>query len=139
MVYTNAQYANSENTSIRCDINGVTSYVPVTIGNSDYARIRDLIASGELTIAPYALPPAPPPTLTARQLRLGLLSLGIRAAQVEEAIASIPDEMTREAALIEWEYATTFDRKSELVASIGAALGLSESQIDDSWKQFARV
>jgi len=86
-----------------------------------------------------APPPSPPPTLTARQLRLGLLSLGIRAAQVEEAIAYIPDEMTREVALIEWEYATAFDRNSELVASIGAALGLSESQIDDSWAEFAKL
>ena len=53
-MYTNAQYIafNGTNTGIRCDINGVTSFVPIDPANVDYANIMALVASGELTIAP---------------------------------------------------------------------------------------
>ena len=55
-MYTNAQYYNDGLTGqlagIRCDINGVTSFVPIDATNTDYANIVQLVAAGELTIAP---------------------------------------------------------------------------------------
>jgi len=48
-VYANAQYVFE---SIRVDINGVTSFVPLDPANSDYAAIMALVAAGELVIAP---------------------------------------------------------------------------------------
>ena len=54
-MYTNAQYVNDllgNTTGIRCDINGVTSFVPIDPDNTDYANIMALVAAGELTIAP---------------------------------------------------------------------------------------
>jgi hypothetical protein len=53
-MYTNAQYIaiNGVNTSIRCDINGVTGFVPLDPANTDYQNIMALVAAGELTIAP---------------------------------------------------------------------------------------
>ena len=53
-MYTNAQYIafNGVNVSIRCDINGVTGFVPLDPANTDYANIMALVAAGELTIAP---------------------------------------------------------------------------------------
>ena len=59
-MYTNAQYIafNGTNTGIRCDINGVTSFVPIDPANTDYANIMQLVAEGKLTIAP-AEDPAP--------------------------------------------------------------------------------
>lgn len=54
-MYTNAQYYNTPLASpagIRCDINGVTSFVPIDPANTDYANIMALVAAGELTIAP---------------------------------------------------------------------------------------
>ena len=53
-MYTNAQYVtfNGVTTGIRCDINGVTSFVPIDPANVDYANIMALVAAGELTIAP---------------------------------------------------------------------------------------
>lgn len=78
------------------------------------------------------------PTLTAAQLRLALLGLGVTAAQVEAAIAAMPvTEMEREAARIQWEYATTFQRDHPLVVALGAALGLTEAQIDAAWREAA--
>ena len=54
-MYSNAQYVNGPfgtPISIRCDINGVTSFVPIDPANTDYANIMALVAAGELTIAP---------------------------------------------------------------------------------------
>ena len=56
MMYANAQYYNypsSKNSAgIRCDINGVTSFVPLDDANADYQKIMQLVAEGKLTIAP---------------------------------------------------------------------------------------
>jgi hypothetical protein len=53
-MYTNAQHieVSGQNTGIRVDINGLTSFVPLDPANSDYAAIMALVAAGELTIAP---------------------------------------------------------------------------------------
>ena len=54
--YSNAAYVNAPLTQttscIRCDINGVTSFVPIDPANTDYQNITALVAAGELTIAP---------------------------------------------------------------------------------------
>jgi len=126
MTYTNAQYTNPENTSIRCDINGVTSFVPVAPGNSDYAAIMALVADGELVIAPYVSPPPAPVTqVTMRQARLALLAAGLLDA-VEAAVAQAD-----RAVQIEWEYATVVERTSPLVEAIGSGLGMDAEAIDN--------
>ena len=55
-MYTNAQYVNDTMTGnpagIRCDINGVTSFVPLDSANTDYQNLMALVAAGELPIAP---------------------------------------------------------------------------------------
>lgn len=80
------------------------------------------------------------PTLTAAQLRLALLGLGVAAAQVEAAIDAMPGtEIEREAARIQWEYATFFPRDHALVIGVGAALGMTEAQIDQAWQQAATL
>lgn len=81
-------------------------------------------------------PPPPPPSyspLTARQLRLGLVSNGISLSQVEEAIDAIEDQKDKEVAQIEWEYASTFDRYHPLIEQVGGALELTSEQIDTMW------
>ena len=88
------------------------------------------------------LPPAAPalPTITARQLRLALLGLGLTGAQVEAQIATMPGtDTTREAARIEWEYATSYQRDHQLVAMLGAALNLTEAQITSAWMEAATL
>lgn len=53
-MYANAQYVASFGTvaGIRCDINGVTSFVPIEPANTDYQNIMQLVAEGKLIIAP---------------------------------------------------------------------------------------
>jgi hypothetical protein len=129
-MYTNAQYTNPENTSIRCDINGVTSFVPVAPGNSDYAAIMALVADGELVIAPYVSPPAAPVTqVTMRQARLALLAAGL-LDDVEALITQ-----TDKAVQIEWEYATVVYRDSPLVESITSNLNLTAEQVNTMFSE----
>jgi hypothetical protein len=54
-MHTNAQYYNGtygQLAGIRCDINGVTSFIPLDPANTDYANIMKLVEDNKLTIAP---------------------------------------------------------------------------------------
>jgi CTP-dependent riboflavin kinase len=54
-MYTNAQYIKNlsgDVNGIRCDINGVTSFVPIAPDNTDYKNIMALVKDNKLTIAP---------------------------------------------------------------------------------------
>lgn len=56
-MYENAQYSSGPSgavTTIRVNINGVTSFVPIDPANNDYQRIMKLVADGKLTIAAVA-------------------------------------------------------------------------------------
>ena len=144
MTYTSAQYYNDQNgnpSGLTVEINGVVSFVPIAQGNTDYEAIMALVAAGQLTIQD-APPPAAPamPSITARQLRLALLGLGLTGAQVEAQIATMPGtDTTREAARIEWEYATSYQRDHQLVVMLGAALNLTEAQITNAWMEAATL
>lgn len=73
------------------------------------------------------------PPLTARQFRLGLVNAGISPSTVTATIAALPAGADRDKAQIEWEFATTFNRMHPLIATVGAALGLTDVQIDAMW------
>ena len=73
--------------------------------------------------------------ITPKQLRLVLLENGINAKKVEAAIASIPDETTREIAEIDWNYATGYQRNNENLIMIATdLLGLDALKIDAMWQ-----
>ena len=62
-MYQHAQYytdLSGNPAGIRCEINGVASFVPLDPANSDYQRIMALVAAKELVIAEPE--PAAPPT-----------------------------------------------------------------------------
>ena len=74
-------------------------------------------------------PPQPvPPAVTMRQARLALLGAGLLAG-VDAAIDSLPSPQ-KEAARIEWEYATEVQRSSGLVPMMRVALGLDDAALD---------
>jgi len=54
-MFTNAKYNKDAFTgnisSIIVDINGITSFVPISEDNGDYTAIMQLVESGELVIA----------------------------------------------------------------------------------------
>lgn len=105
-------------------IEPVEGFLEVSFPPIDAAQIWN---GSSWSAAPIAFLP-----LTRRQLRRGLLSLGVRTADVEEKIAALPDDQ-REIALIDWQDASTHDRSHPLVSMLGAAFGLTEAQIDAAW------
>lgn len=70
-----------------------------------------------------------PQSVSMRQARLALLQFGLLAG-VDAALAAISDDMQRQAAQIEWEYAAIVERNSALVQQLGGALGLTAQQFD---------
>lgn len=82
---------------------------------------------------PDPLPaPVVPDSVSPRQARLALLSIG-KLSAVEQALASIPGPQG-EAARIDWEYATEVQRNSPLIDALAPALGLTSGQIDDLFR-----
>ena len=72
--------------------------------------------------------PAVPRAVTMRQARLALLGAGL-LDDVETAINAMSDP-AKTAARIEWDYSSELQRGHALVASLGAALGLTSGQVD---------
>lgn len=116
-------------------------WIDITTSSDDVVdHCRELYTQAleEGNIAAYTPPSAEEvrasmPSLTRRQLRLGLLTVGVTSAQVTAVIAAMPAGMDKEVAQIEWEDASTFNRTHPLIASVGAALGLSDTHIDTLW------
>lgn len=71
--------------------------------------------------------------LTARQLRLGLVSNGFALADVDAAIDALPDGVEKDKARIEWHYAGEFKRDHPLLMTIAAQLGISAEQFETMW------
>lgn len=94
-------------------------------GREAWARAR----SGEFgEIAPYVEPkPLPiqvPTQITPRQARLALLAVGL-LDEVEILLAN------DKAMQIWWEYSLDIQRNHEHIVTMGSALGLTESQLDE--------
>ena len=108
----------------------------IEVGSDVYMQwVNYRMIDGELVFV--APPPAPPPpipqSVSMRQARLALLGAGLLDA-VDAAIAGMTGTEGR-AAQIEWEYASEVVRTSALVAGMGAALGMTDEQLDDLFLQ----
>ena len=128
------------------EANGTVSNVIVIDDLTDLAAFDAVLApddvgkgwrlvDGEWTAPePEQIGPAPLSPLTARQLRLGLLQINIKPADVAAAIAALSADQ-RDAAAIEWDYASEYRRDHPLIAQLGATFGLTSEQIDDAWRE----
>lgn len=82
-----------------------------------------------VALTPEELQARIPLAVSMRQARLALLGAGL-LSQVNSALAAMGG-VEGDAARIEWEYATEVSRTSPLVANLTAALGLTNSQLDE--------
>lgn len=111
---------------------------PAVVGE----QVARLTAGAWEVLPAYPTPSAPPvpvpASVTMRQARLALLGAGL-LDDVDTAIASIPDETTRRAAQIEWEFSNEVQRNNSFTALLGAGLGLGPEQVDALFIQAAAL
>ena len=80
-----------------------------------------------------------PASVSARQIRLWLVSHGIALATIEAAIDSIVDTLTRETVRVEWEYAPVIERAHPWLVPLASALGLDEAGVDQAFREAATL
>lgn len=78
-----------------------------------------------------------PQEVSMRQARLALRRAG-HLSNVQAALDAMTGDEGEEAR-IEWEFAGSVTRDSDLITSIGAGLGLTEAQIDDLFRAAAGI
>jgi hypothetical protein len=80
-----------------------------------------------------------PSQVSARQIRLWLVQAGVSMATVEAAIDSIEDAVIRESVRVEWEYAPHVERTHAWLVPMAAALGFTEQQIDQAFREASQL
>jgi len=109
--------------------------VALSLGG-DVFRARD--RDPERSPLPPPVPPEPRPGIAANgSLRRVLIRWGIDPAGVTAVIGQIADETERKEALTAWEYDPYLRRDWSLIGAIGSALGLSDEQIDQAFREAA--
>jgi hypothetical protein len=100
----------------------------------DTDRMGDyVIVDGVATLPP----PGVPTSVTMRQARLALLGAGLLSG-VDAAIASLPSPQ-KEAAQIEWGYASEVRRDNPLIGAMARALGMTEAQLDTLFTEATKL
>lgn len=101
--------------------------IPKDAANIDYAAFLAWVQAGGVPVAP-SQQAAPPTVLSMRQARLALLGAG-KLSYVDAAIDALPSPQ-KEAARIEWEYASEVRRDNALLQALAPGLGLTAAALD---------
>jgi hypothetical protein len=80
-----------------------------------------------------------PSSVSARQIRLWLVTHGIPLAAVEAAIDTITDPAAREAVRVEWEYAPYILRSHPMLVPLAAAFGMTDEQVDAAFVEASLI
>lgn len=90
-------------------------------------------STGQVETQSYTPDNSVPLSVTQRQAKLALLAEGI-LDEAQDAITA-----AGAAAQIEWDSAHEFKRDHPLILGIGASLGLTSEQIDDLFREAAKL
>ena len=129
----NVKFTNASGTMLSMELDGQTIFVPADSSNRFYAA---MVESG-IVPEPFVAPTPPMPLITARQLRLQLISMGLSLSSIDVFIDNMPEQQ-RQQARVEWEYATSYDRSHPLVEVLAGALSLNDEEVDNAWRAAAQ-
>lgn len=117
-----------------------------------YEALAGLLSIAAVELVPWAEavalmvdPPAGgslspvPASVSARQIRLWLVTNGISLATVDATIDSIADATTRDTVRVEWDYAPYVERSHRFLVPLAAALGLDEAGVDQAFREAATL
>jgi hypothetical protein len=114
-----------------------TTYIGV-VGGLHTWEVRDDGGSVVGVNQSETLAPAVPESITPWQLRTWLLQRkGITPDQVIALLSGIADPIARAQAMIDWDYPSEIRRDHPLIGTLGAALGLSSSDVDQAFREAA--
>ena len=105
----------------------VPHYADKFVETTDDCKVGDEYVGGNWVTPTIAM--TIPQEITMRQARLSLLDTGL-LVNVQTAINSLP-EPDKTKAQIEWEYSNALQRNNPFVITLGTALGLSSTDIDN--------
>ena len=71
-----------------------------------------------------------PESVTPRQLRIALFSIGITESIIDAMLNSLPDP-TKTIARITWDYSTLIYRNNPILEQMAPSLGFTTQQVDD--------
>lgn len=100
----------------------------------DLENLKWIAESYVRDLTPYEIEqrlPKLPDRCSPRQLRIALIRSGISLSSIEAQIDAIPDNMQREIARAEWEYALEIKKEHPLVGMMAINLNLTQQQVDD--------
>ena len=80
-----------------------------------------------------------PASVSARQIRLWLITHGISLETVDATIDSIADATDRDTVRVEWDYAPYVERSHVFLVPLAAALGLDEAAVDQAFREAATL
>lgn len=98
--------------------------------DAELTALRTQVEALQAQVQPPATVNGVPQSAPRKQARQALVLAGLYE-QAIAAIAAIPDAQQRMLAQIEWDDSPAYERQSPLVQQVGAALGLSDEQIDN--------
>lgn len=94
---------------------------------------------GQRFTPPTPTPAPVPDEVLMSAARKALMLAGVTDSMVRSAIAaSALSDTDKQLALIDWEFHPTVQRSSPLVALLAPALGLTQSQVDDLFREAAK-
>ena len=102
-------------------------------------RVREADMPAGWIIVTSAPQPVPG-SITPWQLRTWLLQRrGVTPDEVLSLLGAIGDPIQRAQAMIDWDYPSEIKRDHPLIGTLGAALGLSSSEIDQAFREAAAI
>lgn len=125
---------------IKCHAYGVAEFDELRADlGADAAEHEALIAEVEATyVPPEPEPPYVPASVTRRQAKQALLLNGL-LGNVQPAIDAITDATQRAMIQIEWDDSQVFERNRPALIALGAALGLTNAQLDALFIEAAQL
>ena len=105
---------------------------------SEAEAYQSTIPGAQLITVEEPDPPEQFAPITARQIRLQLLTFEITEDMIVTALGTLPSP-TKEAALIEWGFSSSFERTHPLVDVVGTMLEWSVEDLDGLWREAIKL